>query len=61
MWTLVHLVILHYFIEISDPDFMSEIPDFIKKSFCWKSNSYENYLRHIDHVATDHAKLFVLI
>ena len=35
---------------------MGKLPDFIKKRLRWKSDTYEDYLRHIDHVATDHVK-----
>ena len=31
-----------------------QLPDLIKKRLRWKSDTYEDYLRHIDQVATDH-------
>ena len=37
---------------------MGKLPDFIKKRLRWRSDSYEDYLRHIDHVADDHVKAF---
>ena len=30
--------------------------DYIKKRLRWKSDTYQDYLRHIDQVATDHVK-----
>ena len=35
---------------------VGKLPDYIKKRLRWKSDSYEDYLRHIDQVATDHVK-----
>ena len=33
-----------------------QLPDYIKKRLRWKSDTYQDYLRHIDHVASDHVK-----
>ena len=33
-----------------------QLPDFIKKRLHWKSDTYQDYLRHIVNVATDHVK-----
>ena len=36
-------------------DMMGKLPDYIKKRLRWRSNSYEDYLRHIPAVAIEHA------
>ena len=33
-----------------------QLADYIKKRLRWKSDTYQDYLRHIDHVASDHVK-----
>ena len=35
---------------------VGRLPDYIKKRLRWKSDTYEDYLRRIDHVASDHVK-----
>ena len=35
---------------------VGKLPDYLQKRLRWKSDSYEDYLRHIDQVATDHVK-----
>lgn len=37
-------------------DTVGSKPDCIKKRLRWKSDTYQDYPRHIDHVATDHVK-----